>query len=224
MIKVLIVDDMEPICKRYERILNGDPNIDVIGVANTGKEAMEKVNQLQPDVILMDIEMESKTAGLTASKEIIGKYPEIKIVILTVYEEDELVFRAFQLGVVDYFLKNSPPADIITCVKDAYRSLSPIRPIIAQKIRREFQRVKNRENSFLYTLQIITQLTQTELDVLDLLCKGYTRTQICEIRCVELSTIKTQIHNILRKFEMESMSEVVACVNRLGIIDYIRMT
>ena len=75
----------------------------------------------------------------------------------------------------------------------------------------------------MYTLQIVTQLTQTELDILDLTCQGYTRSEICRLRCVELSTVKTQIRNILKKFEMESMSEVAACINGLGIIDYLHM-
>lgn len=221
-IKVLIVDDIAPIGKRYENILKKDSEIEVTGRVESGYEAIMMAALHRPDVILMDVEMETRTAGLDASRQILEKFPETKIIVLTVYEDDETVFNAFQLGVTDYFLKNSSPSEIITCVKDAYHGISPIRPVIAEKIRREFQRVKNSEDSFLYCLQIVTQLTQTELDVLDLMSQGYTRSQICETRCVELSTVKTQIHNILKKFKKESMGEVTAIVNDLHILDYLR--
>lgn len=221
-IKVLIADDLEPISKRYENILKKDKEIEVIGRVTNGYEAVAVVAMHQPDVVLMDVEMETRTAGLDASAQILDKFPETKIIILTVYEDDETVFTAFQLGVTDYFLKNAAPAEIISCVKDAYFGRSPIRPAIAHKIRREFQRVKNSEDSFLYCLRIVTELTQTELDILDLCSQGYSRSQICEIRCVELSTVKTQIHNILRKFNKESMSEVTSLINHLQVLDYIR--
>lgn len=222
MIKVMIVDDIEPITKRYENILKRDPGIEVMACVQSGYEAAMGAALYKPDVILMDVEMETRTAGLDASKQILEKFPDTKIIILTVYEDDETVFSAFQLGVTDYVLKNASPAEIITCVKDAYNGTSPIRPAIAQKIRREFQRVKNNEGSFLYCLQIVSQMTQTELDVLDLMSRGYTRAQICEKRCVELSTVKTQIHNILKKFNMESMSDVCDLMNKLNIFDYLR--
>ncbi len=222
MIKVMIVDDIEPIVKRYENILKKASDIEVVACVQSGYEATMEAAIVRPDVILMDVEMETRTAGLDASKQILEKLPETRIIILTVYEDDDTVFAAFQLGVTDYVLKNASPSEIITCVKDAYNGTSPIRPAIAQKIRREFQRVKNSEGSFLYCLQIVSQMTQTELDVLELMSRGYTRAQICEERCVELSTIKTQIHNILKKFNMESMSDVCELMNKLNIFDYLR--
>ena len=222
MIKVLIADDMQPIANRYAKILKASDEIEVVGVVTSGYEAVLSTALETPDVIMMDVEMETRTAGLDASMHILEKFPDTKIIILTVYEDDETVFNAFQLGVTDYILKNSPPEDIITCVKDAYMNRSPIRPVIAQKIRDEFQRVKNKEHSFFYCLHLVTELTQTELDILDLVSQGYTRSQICEIRCVELSTIKTQINSILKKFNLSTMTEVVEMINSLNIFDYLR--
>lgn len=97
-IKVLIAEDMEPIRKRYVHILSQDEDISVVADVGTRQEACEAARQYQPDVILMDIEMETKDAGIRATGEILSMYPETRIVILTVYEEDELVFSAFQLG------------------------------------------------------------------------------------------------------------------------------
>lgn len=222
MIHVLIAEDIEPVLNRYVRILKTDKEIDVIGQVQTGKDAVAVALQQQPDVVLMDVEMETRTAGLDAARKILVAAPQTKIIILTVYEDDETVFQAFQLGVSDYFLKNSPPNEIISCVKDAYENLSPIRPVIAKKIRDEFRRIKNQEDSVLYTMHMVSQLTQTELDILNLTAEGYTRQQICEIRCVELSTVKSQIHSILKKFNSGSMQELVTMLDSCHIFEYLR--
>jgi DNA-binding NarL/FixJ family response regulator len=222
MIKVLIADDLRPICKRYENYINKNCEMQAVAIAHSGKDAVEQAIAFTPDVILMDIEMETRTAGLDAARQILKQLPQTKIIILTVYEDDEFVFQAFQLGVSDYLLKDASPEEIVSCIRDAYHNCSPIRPVIAEKIRREFKRVKTSEQSFLYCLHIITQMTQTEIDILDLLSQGYSRSQICEIRCVELSTVKTHIKSILKKFDKTSSAEVIALMNELQIFDYIR--
>jgi len=219
MIKVLIAEDMPALLKKYQRLLEKDSELEVVAAVQNGYEAVMKTVLCQPDVILMDIEMETRTAGLDAASQILSQYPQVKIIILTSYEDDENVFQAFKLGVSDYVLKNSRQEELITCVKDAYAGRSPIRPVIAEKIRREFQRVKQSEDSFLYML--VTQLTQTEIDILDLLRQGYERSEICSMRCVEMTTLKRHIHNILKKFDLDSMAEVVKLVNDLKIYDYL---
>ncbi|MDD6660439.1 MAG: response regulator transcription factor [Lachnospiraceae bacterium] len=224
MIRVLIAEDIEPVLKRYGRILGTDPEIEVVGQVQTGEAAVKESLLFHPDVILMDVEMETRTAGLDASRQILAQtLPTPKIIILTVYEDDETVFEAFRLGVTDYVLKNSPPEEIIGCVRDAYLNRSPIRPAIARKIRDEFQRIKKQEDSLLYCIQIVSQLTQTELDILTLMSRGYTRSQICEIRCVELSTVKSQIHTILKKFGKNNMQELIAMLNHLHVLEYLHL-
>ncbi len=222
MIRVLVADDLMPICKRCETYINKEPDMEVVGTACSGVEAVSLAEKLQPDIILMDIEMETRLAGIDAAGVILKELPATKIIILTVYEDDETVFQAFQLGVSDYLLKNSAPGEIVGCIRDAYNNCSPIRPVIAAKIRREFQRIRNSEKSFLYCLHIITEMTQTEIDILDLLSQGYSRAEICEIRYIELSTVKTHIKSILKKFNKNTSAEVVALINELQIFDYIR--
>ena len=224
MIRVLIAEDIEPVLRRYGRILGTDPEIEVIAQVQTGEEAAREALLLHPDVILMDVEMETRTAGLDASRTILSQAsPTPKIIILTVYEDDETVFEAFRLGVTDYVLKNAAPEELIGCVRDAYLNRSPIRPAIARKIRDEFQRIKKQEDSLLYCIQIVSQLTQTELDILTMMSRGYTRSQICEIRCVELSTVKSQIHTILKKFGKNNMQELIAMLNHLHVLEYLHL-
>lgn len=222
MIRILIADDLLPICKRYQKYIQNTSDLECVGIASSGAEAVTMANERNPDIILMDIEMESRTAGLDATEQILLANPESKIIILTIYEDDEFVFQAFQLGVSDYILKNADEDELLACIRDAYHGCSPIRPVSAEKIRREFQRVKKSEQGFLYCLHLITQMTQTEIDILDLLSQGYSRAQICEIRCIELSTVKTHITKILKKFHMTSTAEVIQLMNQLQIFDYIR--
>lgn len=208
-IKVMIAEDIAPIRKRYVSVLSKSEDISVISDVDTAAQAYEDVKKNCPDVVLMDIEMETKDAGIQATGKILAEFPHVRIIILTVYEEDELIFSAFRLGACDYMLKNASDEEIITAVKQAYEGKSPIRPEIAGKIRSEFQRVKTYESSFLYMVNLLSTLTSTELDTLYLISSGYTRKEICKIRCVEMSTVKSQIHHILKKFGKKKISEVI---------------
>lgn len=208
-IKVLIAEDIEPIRKRYVTILEKCPDIQVVADVDTGAAAYIAAKKHAPDVILMDIEMESKDAGIRATGKILAEMPEIKIVILTVYEEDEMVFSAFQLGACDYLMKNATNEVIVNAITSAYEGRSPIRPEIAHKIRSEFRRVKTYESSFLFMLNILSTLTPKELDTLYLLSSGFSKKEVCKMRFIELSTVKSQVNSILKKFKKRKIAEVI---------------
>ena len=220
-IKVLIAEDMEPIRKRYVKILNSAGDMEVCADVGSGEEAVIQQSLQNADVILMDIEMETADAGIRAAQKIFQKDRHVKIIILTVYEEDELIFTAFQMGVCDYILKNAQPEEIMQSIRDAYENKSPLRPEIASKILGEFKRVRSCENSFLLAVNIVTSLTSTELEILDLLIQHKTRAEICALRHVEMSTIKSQIHEILKKFDLDSTGEVISLIDRMGLYDLI---
>lgn len=118
-------------------------------------------------------------------------------------------------------LKNSTNQEIINGIKAAYLGQSPIRPEIAGKIRSEFKRIKSYENSFLYMLNILSTLTSSELEILNLIANGYTRKEICAERHVEMSTVKTQIHNILKKFNKHSIKELLNSIDDLSLLEIV---
>lgn len=221
LIKVLIAEDMEPLRRLYKKIINSAPDMKVVADTDTGKEAVALALQTQPDVILMDIEMEDRDAGLRAVENILGAKQNPKIIILTVYEEDELIFTAFRLGVTDYLIKNAPPQEILESIRNAYYNQSPLRPELASKILGEFKRIKTYETSFLFAVDIVSSLTVTELELLRLLLDGKSRREICELRHVEMSTVKTQINHILKKFDKKSVEEVSAMISSLNLYDLI---
>lgn len=223
-IRVLIAEDNLSLTRRYEMILKKDPDIELVPSANSGYEAVLFAAIHKPDVILMDIEMESKNSGILASSQILAQFPSIKIIILTIYEGDESVFSAFKAGVTEYLLKNASHEEIVRSIKDAYRGSSPIRPVIADKIRREFKRMKKNEDSYFYCLSWLMELSESEIEILLLLAEGKTRNQICRERQVELSTVKTQIRKILRKLQFNSIQEVMDMVRELNLIEFLKKT
>ena len=130
MIKLLIAEDMTPLLKRYEKAVQVDPEIQVVAAVTNGYDAVMMAALHRPDVILMDVEMETRTAGFDAAQHILERFPETKVVMLTVFEDEQTIFRAFQLGVVDYILKNSQDVELAQCVRDAYYNCSSIRPVV----------------------------------------------------------------------------------------------
>lgn len=221
-IKLLIVDDMEAHRRRLQRCIEKEEDLICVDTANSGYEAVLKAAMHQPDIILMDVQMEHQIAGIEAAKEINKNLPDIKIIVLTVHEDDNIVIAAFQTGIVDYMIKTASDEEIIAGIRAAHNNRSPIRPIIADKIRQEFVRIKSKEESLLYIIRIISELTPSELDVLKLLCEGKTRKQIAGFRCVEIDTIKKQITSILKKFDMKNTKEVVATLKELKIFDVLK--
>lgn len=221
-IRILIADDMEAHRRRLERVIAKCAQMECVAKAASGYEAVRQAAAVKPDIILMDIEMESAYAGVDAAKQINEQLPQSKIIVLTVHKDDNFIFAAFQTGIMDYILKTSTDEEIIDAITSAYENRSPIRPMIAEKIREEFARVKKTESSMLYVIQIISELTPSELQVLRLLCEGKTRKQIAENRCVEYETIKKQINSLLKKFQMSSVTEIIQTVNELRIFEVLK--
>ncbi len=224
MIRVLIVDDMETFRERFREVLSSDPAIEVVGTASSGEEAVAIAFKQRPDVVLMDVIMENDRAGITAAMQICAALSSVKIIMSTVLEDDETVFNAFQIGAVDYLLKNAQPEEILSAIKLAFIDQSTLSPLIAKKLRKEFVNLRGSQESIKLILHIVRVLTQVELDILLLLCDGRSRNEISHIRCIELSTVKTHIGSILKKLEMKTSSDIVKILKNSQSIDLLRQS
>ena len=158
--------------------------------------------------------------SIEATRQILQEFPKMKIVILTVYEEDEMIYAAFQAGACDYVLKNASAAAMIQCVKDAYYEKSVIRPQVAKKLRTEFKRIKNNEDSLIYTIYLVQLLTDTEKDILLSLHEGKSQKEICRERFIEPATMKTHVRNICKKMKCRSMEDVLRQIDQSGFFYY----
>ena len=217
IITVLIVEDDPLITRHYRRILAKDRRIRCVGSASNGYDGVMSAALYHPDVILMDIELEDKNAGLRATGEILSHLPDTKIIILTVCENDETVFKAFELGANNYLLKNMPAQTVIDAIVDAYSGNSVLYSGIAGKIKKEFRRIRADEEEIHQYLTPIIELTPAELEDIRLMLKGLTRNEICAKRHVEYSTLKSQIYSIMKKFHTDNMQNVLDIMKRLNV-------
>lgn len=218
-IRLLIADDMLPIREYLSMILSHEPDMKLVGSVDSGASAVEQALLVKPNVILMDIEMETPSAGIEAIRELAIKAPEIRMVVLTHFNNHESVFAAFEAGAIDYIVKNSSAAEILGSIRAAASNQSAIRPQIAKLIRTEFRALRSERKNLIATLNIIYKLTPTELDLLRLMVNGKTQSQITEMRHIEASTFRTHVGNILKKFKLASISDVVSLLKHLGIFD-----
>ena len=219
MIKIIIVDDILAIREYLSMVLSHEPDMEVLEIVDNGAAAVEKAISAKPDVVLMDLEMETPRAGVDAIRILSDKAPEINSVVLTHFEDGETVFAAFEAGAVDYVLKNASAAEILEAVRAAARDQSPIRSQVAKLIRSEFQAMRSERANLTATLNIVYKLTPTELSLLRLLAEGKTQSEIARIRHVELSTIRTHIGNILKKFNEPTAKDVVKKLRSLDIFE-----
>jgi len=218
-IRVLIAEDMLPIREYLSMIIAHEPDMEVTGAVGTGSEAVELALATKPDVVLMDLEMETPRAGVEAIRILAERAPDLHCVVLTHFGDDETVFAAFEAGAVDYVLKNSSAAEIIEAVRAAARDMSPIRPQVARIIRAELRAMRSARTALISTLNTVYRLTPSELSLLRLLAEGKTQAEICALRHVEPSTVRTHVANILKKFGASSVREVVDRLRRLGIFE-----
>ena len=218
-IKIVIVEDMIDIAEYFEMVLGKEADFDVVGVAHTGLDGVELVFKTIPDIVLMDIQMEHQLSGIEATEKIKENFPEIKVIMLTVNEEDEMIYRAFAAGASEYIVKSASVADIINSIHLVHKNQLPLRPEIASKILDEFSRIKTYQDSLIYTLNIISKLTTAEFEVLYALRHGKSYRQVAEERFVEDVTIRTQVNKILKKFGEHNIKTVIKSLENLKIFD-----
>ncbi|MGZ7440283.1 response regulator [Paenibacillus sp. TH7-28] len=221
-IRVLVVEDFDILNEHFRSMVDTAEDMQLVGHAFSGKAACDMVERLKPDVVLMDIEMDFKHDGILAAKKTIQAHPDVRIIFLTVHEDDETVFSAFDSGAVDYVLKTTEEHEILDSIRMAYNGSSPIRPKIAYKIRNEFRRIRHNQESLLDSINILSQLTPTEMEIIDLLLKHKKISEIAAERQVEMSTIKSQINILLKKFKKSRTKEIVNLINEMGAVPFFR--
>lgn len=220
-ITVLVVDDNTEIREYFITILSHEQDIEVVGSASSGMDAIKAAEMYKPNIVLMDIQMETRTAGIDAARQIIKKWPDIKVIILTILEDDDLLFQAYCAGVMDYIIKTDSITQILESVRQAYNNQLILRPKYAEKIIDEFNRIKEQEASLLFSVNILTKLSNSEFEILKSIYQGMNYKQISEARYVSTVTIKSQIHSILKKFGMRSMKEVIKKLDEIKFSEII---
>ena len=218
-IKVLLCDDMDYLCQYFELLLHKEEDMEVVGTATDPKTCMELYREKKPDVVLMDIQMPTEDEGIKVLKMIMEEDPDAKVIMLTIHEEDDLIFRALSLGACDYIIKSSGNQIIAESVRRAYKGESSLNPYIAQKLLKESKAVKDRMVSAMSLLHSIALLTSSEYKILRMIYDGMSYEEIAKQRYVEDVTIRTQVNKILRKFDKKNMKELMKEMKNIQIFD-----
>lgn len=216
-IRILIADDFELLREDLSELLSGQPDMEVVGCAASGKEIVELSAQVEYDLILMDIEMESMNAGIVATERIREQKPHANVIFLTAHETREMIVTAMGAGAADYLVKGCPDEELLTHIRCAYEGHPIMQSMIHETIMQEYVRLQRSERSLLFFINNISKLTGTEREMIKLLLQGCKVNEIAKIRCVETSTIKTQIKGLLRKFGCSRTKEIVQIIHELNI-------
>lgn len=218
-IQVLIANDKLQTRDYLTMVLSHEPDMKIVGSVESGSLAVEQALILRPDVVLMEIEMESPRAGIEAIRILTAKTPEIRSVVYTRSTNEEIIFAAFEAGAVDYLIKDSSATETITAIRAAAQDQTAIRPEIAKLIREEFRALRSERATLVATLNIVYKLTPTELELLKLFSEGKTQSQILAMKHIEASTFRTHVGNVLKKFEAVSVRDLAVRLKHLGIFD-----
>ena len=205
VIRLLITDDHPVVRAGLEGMLSRQPDMEVVGEANDGAEAVEMVDRLQPDVVLMDLRM-PLVDGVAATEEIKNRHPETQILVLTTYDSDADILRAVEAGATGYLLKDAPREELYEAVRAAAQGKALFAPAVADKLMRRI-REPRRET-----------LSHREIEVLGFVRRGLSNKEIARSLHVSEATIKTHLIHAFKKLGVEDRTAAVTVALERGIL------
>ncbi len=210
--KVIICDDQAIVRDGLEMLLNLEKDIEVVAQAQDGAEAVEQVRSHQPDLVLMDLKMPGMN-GIEATRQIRAHYPAVKVLVLTTYEDDEWVFDAIRAGAAGYLLKDTPREAVIQAVRGTVAGKSFVDPAVAGKLLGHVSGQQTQPATL-----ITDKLTEREVDVLQLLARGFTNADIAARLHLSEGTVRNHVSAILAKLGVSDRTQaaVIAIQHGLG--------
>jgi DNA-binding NarL/FixJ family response regulator len=218
-IRTMIVDDHALFRRGLEMVLDEEPDIEVVGQASDGAEAVEKAAESLPDVVLMDIRM-PRSSGIEACRAMKEAAPSAKIVILTISDEEEDLFEAIRAGASGYLLKDIPLDEVADTVRAVHGGQSLINPSMAGKLLTEFATLARRDDEERTQELPAPRLTEREMQVLKLIARGMNNRDIAKELFISENTVKNHVRNILEKLQIHSRMEAVMVAVREKLIEF----
>jgi len=212
MIRVLICDDQDVVLEGLQTILKSAPEIEVVAVAHDGAEALEKIPQAHPDVILMDLKMPEMN-GIQATREIRNRFPDVGVLVLTTYDADEWVFDAIRSGAAGYLLKDAPRRELIAAVIGTASGKSHIDPNVAGKLLNHISQTTTIPES-----SIADTLNERERAILKLLAHGLSNTDIAKRLYLSEGTVKNYVSSIFDKLGVSDRTQAAILAIRAGLV------
>ncbi|MEA2008107.1 MAG: response regulator transcription factor [Chloroflexota bacterium] len=204
MQRILLVDDHEIVRLGLKSLLERHPKFQVVAEASTGNEAVQKVEQYLPDIVVMDIRLPGGS-GVKACNEILKKYPDTRVIMLTTYAEDEMLFSAIRAGASGYILKQVGNDELIKAIEAAGRGESPLDPAVTQRVFQEVRKAAREEEALAFSA-----LTDQEKQVLIHVSEGKTNREIAKALYLGEGTVRNYVSSILSKLDVSNRAEAAA--------------
>lgn len=216
-IKTLIVDDQPLFQDAMSLFLKLDRSIEVIGIASNGEEALQMVDELKPEVVLMDLCM-PRMGGAEATRHIHLKHPDTKVLVLTTFDEDEEVFEALRAGASGYVLKSIKSPCLVDAIKAVAHGGTYLQPSVASQVVKEFTRLSQRDSGSSDASQLLDKLSQRERDILHHLMQGKINKEIAAALNITEGTVKNHMSSILGKLQVQDRTAAALKVRDLGLM------
>ena len=213
MTRVLIADDDDLMRAGLVELLSGDPSIEIVSEAATGREAVERSRRLEPQVVLMDVRMPDLD-GIAATRELTRTVPATKVLILTTFEQDDYVFGALRAGASGFLLKRTRPEALIAAVHTIAAGDSLLSPSVTRRV---IERVAQQPTPDLSEEARLDELTPREREILGLVARGLSNREIATALVVEESTIRTHVKRILMKLQLRDRIQIVIFAYETGM-------
>lgn len=213
MISVLICDDQLIVCEGLTKILGSDPEIHVAGIAQDGAEALAKVAEERPDLVLMDLKMPGVN-GIIATRKIHEQFPGTVVLVLTTYDDDEWVFDALRSGAAGYLLKDTPPADLIASIKGTLNGKTFLDPAVAGKILTDYQK-----RPAAVPAPTRFHLSDRDQELLKFLACGLSNVEIAQQLYLSEGTVRNYTSELFKKLDVSDRTQAVVVALRYGLVN-----
>lgn len=213
MIRVLICDDQEIVCEGLQRILESDAEIAVVGQAHNGLEALEKIPSTRPDLVLMDLKMPEMN-GIQATRKIHEQFPQVRVLVLTTYDDDEWLFDAIRAGANGYLLKDRPRSELLKAIKGTVAGDAFVDPAVTGKLLGQIA-----QNGPPRQPPLDISLSERETEVLQLLAQGLSNADIAGRLYLSEGTVRNYTSAIFSKLSVTDRTQAVVVALRYGLVD-----
>ncbi|MGQ9368258.1 response regulator [Azospirillum sp. ST 5-10] len=203
-IRIVIAEDQQLIRRAFASLLSLEPDLEIVGLAADGAEAVDLCRRHRPDVVLMDIQM-PRLGGIAAMTQILGEFPATRIVVLTTFDTDDLLFGAISAGAAAYLLKDASEDDILDTIRGVMRGEARISPPVTRKLFEALRRSRPAEPP---EPDRLPELTERENAILDLVARGQSNKQIAGSLCLAEGTVKNYVSRIMEKLGVQSRTEL----------------
>lgn len=211
-INILVVDDQRLFREGLVRLIESQPDMEVIALASDGREALQQARRFHPDVVLMDLQM-PLMGGLESTKLLKEEFPDVKVIILTVSDAEDDVFEALKNGAVGYLMKSMRAETLYQKVRDSAQGEVVLSPLLASRVLGEFARLKCQQE------KMTGGLSEREREVLKMVVEGKSNREIAESLFIAESTVKRHLHNMLDKLHAKNRAEAAAFGVRSGLVN-----